>query len=43
MAFIISKNSPKITMVTGRVKITSIGLTIKLSKLKTMATIIAVI
>jgi hypothetical protein len=43
MAFIISKKSPKVRMVTGRVRITRIGLTMKLSKLKTTATIIAVI
>ena len=43
MAFIISKKRPKVTMVTGKVKITKIGFTKKFSKLRTTATIIAVI
>tara|TARA_R110000823_G_scaffold315139_1_gene445881 strand:- start:299 stop:622 length:324 start_codon:yes stop_codon:yes gene_type:complete len=43
IAFIISKKRPKVTMVTGRVKITKIGFTKKFSKLRTTATIIAVI
>ena len=43
MAFIISKNRPKVTMVTGSVKITNMGFTKKFNKLKTTATITAVI
>jgi hypothetical protein len=43
IAFIISKKRPKVTMVTGSVKITKIGFTKKLSKLRTTATITAVI
>tara|TARA_R110001583_G_scaffold38171_8_gene123463 strand:+ start:16679 stop:17035 length:357 start_codon:yes stop_codon:yes gene_type:complete len=43
IAFIISKKRPNVTIVTGSVKITNIGFTRKLSKLRTTATIIAVI
>jgi len=43
MALMISRNNPKVKIVTGNVKITRIGFTIKLSRLNTMATIIAVI
>jgi hypothetical protein len=43
MAFIISKKRPKVTMVTGSVKITNMGFTKKFNKLKTTATITAVI
>jgi hypothetical protein len=43
MAFITSKKRPSVTIVTGKVRITKIGLTIKFRRLKTMATIIAVI
>ena len=43
IAFIISKKRPKVTMVTGSVKITKMGFTKKLSKLRTTATITAVI
>jgi len=41
-ALITSKNSPKVTIVTGNVNITKIGFTIKLRTAKTIATIIAV-
>lgn len=37
-----SKKSPKVKMVTGSVRITSIGLTKKFKTLRTIATIIAV-
>ena len=40
-AFIINKNSPKVTMVMGKVKIIKIGFTNKLRIDKTMATIMA--
>ena len=43
IAFIISKKRPKVTMVTGSVKITNMGFTKKFNKLKTTATITAVI
>jgi hypothetical protein len=43
MALIISRNSPKVTMVTGSVRMTRMGFTIKLSKLRTTATIMAVV
>ncbi len=43
IALIISKKSPSVKMVTGKVKMTKIGLTIKFKRLSTMATIIAVI
>lgn len=42
MAFITSKKSPSVTIVTGKVRITKIGFTIKFRRLKTIATIIAV-
>ncbi len=42
MAFMINKNSPNVTIVTGKVSITSIGLTINLSNASTTATMIAV-
>lgn len=38
----IKRNSPKVTMVTGRVKITNMGLTNIFSRLRTTATITAV-
>jgi hypothetical protein len=38
----ISKKRPSVIIVTGKVKITKIGFTIKLSKAKTMATTIEV-
>ena len=41
-ALMTSKNSPKVTIVTGRVKMTKIGLTKKFNKLNTTATKIAV-
>ncbi len=41
-ALMINKNKPKVKMVTGSVSMTKIGFTKKLSKLSTMATIIAV-
>lgn len=41
-AFIISKNNPNVTMVTGRVRMTKMGLTKKFKRLRTMATIMAV-
>lgn len=43
IALIISRKSPKVSTVTGSVKMTSIGFTKKFSKLSTTATIIAVI
>ena len=43
IALMISRKSPSVRMVTGKVSITRTGLTIKLSKLRTMATIIAVV
>jgi hypothetical protein len=43
IAFMTSKNKPKVTMVTGSVRITSIGFTIKFRRLRTIATIIAVV
>lgn len=43
MALIMSRNSPRVRMVTGKVRMTRMGFTIKLSKLRTMATIIAVV
>jgi len=39
----INKNNPRVTMVTGKVKITRMGFTIKLRRLNTIATIIAVV
>ena len=42
IALITNKKSPKVKMVIGRVRITRIGFTKKLSKLNTTATIIAV-
>jgi hypothetical protein len=42
-ALITSRKRPKVIMVTGSVKITKMGFTIKLSRLKTMATMIALI
>lgn len=41
-ALITSKNSPKVTIVTGNVNITKIGFTIKFRIARTSATIIAV-
>ena len=41
-ALIISKNKPKVTMVIGKVNMTSIGLTNKFKIERTKATIIAV-
>jgi hypothetical protein len=41
-ALIINRKSPRVTMVMGRVKITKIGFTMKLRRLNTTATIIAV-
>ena len=41
-ALMINRKSPKVTMVMGRVKMTKMGLTKKLSRLSTMATSIAV-
>ena len=41
MALIISRKSPKVTMVIGRVNNTKIGLTMSLNKAITIATIIA--
>tara|TARA_R110002020_G_scaffold23587_3_gene78465 strand:+ start:37138 stop:37419 length:282 start_codon:yes stop_codon:yes gene_type:complete len=43
MAFTINRKSPKVTMVMGRVRMTKIGFTIKLRRLSTMATKIAVV
>jgi len=42
-ALMIRRKRPKVRIVTGRVRITRTGFTMKLSKLRTMATIIAVI
>lgn len=42
IALMIKRNRPKVTMVTGRVKITNIGLTNIFSRLRTTATITAV-
>lgn len=42
MALMISRKSPSVKIVTGNVKITNMGFTMKFNKLKTMATIIAV-
>ncbi len=42
IALMISRKRPNVNIVTGNVSITSIGFTIKFSKLNTMATIIAV-
>ncbi len=41
MALIINKNNPKVTIVMGKVKMTSIGLTSNRNKAMTIATIIA--
>lgn len=41
MAFMINKNKPSVTTVTGKVSTTNIGLTINLSNANTTATIIA--
>ena len=41
IAFITSKNSPRVKIVTGRVKIIKIGRTMRRSRATTMATIIA--
>ncbi len=43
IALITNKNRPKVRMVTGKVNITNIGFTIKFNKLRTIATIIAVV
>jgi hypothetical protein len=43
IALIMSRKSPKVRMVTGKVRMTRTGLTIKFSKLRTMATIMAVV
>jgi hypothetical protein len=43
IALIMRRKSPKVSTVTGRVRITSIGFTKKLRKLSTTATIMAVI
>lgn len=42
IAFITSRKSPKVTIVTGNVRSINIGFTIKFKRLNTMATIIAV-
>lgn len=42
-ALIIKRKRPKVKMVTGNVKMISIGLTIKFKRLNTMATIMAVV
>lgn len=42
IALMTNKKSPKVTMVTGKVKMTKIGLTKKFNKLNTTATRIAV-
>ena len=42
-ALIIKRKSPKVMMVTGNVKMTNMGLTIKFKRLNTMATIMAVV
>lgn len=43
IALIIKRKSPNVIMVTGKVNITRIGFTIKFNKLKTTATIMAVV
>ena len=43
IALIIKRKSPSVKIVTGKVKITRIGFTIKLSRLSTIATMMAVI
>ncbi|MFT7065421.1 MAG: hypothetical protein ACJAUO_000992 [Sediminicola sp.] len=43
MALIINRKRPRVRMVIGRVNMTKIGFTIKFNKLKTMATIMAVV
>ena len=43
MAFITSRNKPRVKIVTGNVNNTKIGFTKKLSKPKTMATVKAVV
>ncbi|AIY13147.1 hypothetical protein M667_07945 [Cellulophaga baltica NN016038] len=42
IALIIKRNKPSVMMVTGNVRMTKIGFTMKFNKLKTTATIIAV-
>ena len=42
IALIIKRNKPSVMMVTGKVRMTKIGFTMKFNKLKTTATIIAV-
>ena len=42
-ALITNKNNPRVNTVIGKVRITKIGLTIRLSKDNTIATIIAVV
>lgn len=42
IALIIKRKRPKVIMVTGKVKITNIGFTIKFKRLSTIATMIAV-
>ncbi len=42
IALIINKKSPKVSMVTGKVRIINMGLTMKFNRLKTSATMIAV-
>ena len=42
-ALMIKRKSPKVRMVTGKDRIIKIGLTIKFNKLKTTATIMAVV
>ena len=43
IALIIKRKRPKVIMVTGKVKITNIGFTIKFKRLSTIATMIAVV
>ena len=43
MALIIKRKRPRVRMVIGRVKMTNIGFTIKFRRLRTMATIMAVV
>jgi hypothetical protein len=43
MALMINRKRPKVKMVIGRVNITNIGFTIKFKRLRTIATIIAVV
>ena len=43
MALIIKRKSPKVSMVTGKVNIIRMGFTMKFNKLKTTATIKAVV